>query len=105
VSRSAAAAIKACPERLFNHYNDGGYLVWFVPERRVFIDSRQDPYPAHVVRALIDAEASQDNAPLFSRYGIVCAVVRPGSGAARAIARDHALLYRDRDWEVFGIGP
>src|SRR5262249_10990592 len=38
-------AVRACPEPLYNHYNQGGFLIWFLPEKPVFVDSRQDPYP------------------------------------------------------------
>jgi hypothetical protein len=43
--RGALDAVRACPGRLYNHYNQGGYLIWLAPETKVFIDNRQDPYP------------------------------------------------------------
>ena len=43
LSPEMTAAIRACDGPLYNSYNDGGYLVWFIPERKVFMDSRQDP--------------------------------------------------------------
>jgi hypothetical protein len=30
--------------RLFNDWDWGGYLIWHMPEMKVFIDSRGDPY-------------------------------------------------------------
>lgn len=103
ISKDAAAAVRACPERLFNYYNDGGYLIWFVPERLVFLDSRQDPYPPEVMRAHDEAEAKRDYRPLFAQYGIGCAVVRPWSGAADILARHTAPLYQDAHWAVFDV--
>jgi hypothetical protein len=40
ISAGALAAVRACPEQIFGRYNDGGPLLWFVPERRVFSDTR-----------------------------------------------------------------
>ena len=50
ISAGALAAVRACPEKVFGRYNDGGPLLWFVPERRVFSDTRQDPYPLAITR-------------------------------------------------------
>lgn len=35
---------QALPQRLFSHYNWGGYLLWEAPEYPVFIDGRTDLY-------------------------------------------------------------
>src|SRR6185369_10674238 len=51
VRPQAAAAITACGQPLYNAYNDGGELIWFVPEQKVFLDNRQDPYPLPLLRA------------------------------------------------------
>ena len=54
---------------MYNHYDNGGPLIWFVPEQPVFIDSRQHPYPASFVVEHFDVEDSGNYAPLFARYG------------------------------------
>ena len=38
-------ALTDCPGRLYNRYDDGGYVIWFAKDKKVFIDSRQDPFP------------------------------------------------------------
>ena len=30
------SAVRACPGPLYNHYNQGGYLIWLAPETKVF---------------------------------------------------------------------
>jgi hypothetical protein len=101
VSREAAAAIRDCPGPIYNHYNDGGFLIWFVPEQKVFIDSRQDPYPILLSQAEDEAVLTGSYRTLFDQYRIRCAVVRPDSSAVSALGREGWLLtYRDSQWAV-----
>jgi hypothetical protein len=98
---SAAEAIRDCPEPLYNPYNEGGFLVWFVPERKVFLDSRQDPYPVELVQAHIRAEQTGEYDELFERYSIRCAVFpESSSGPARLRARGWHERFRDSQWVV-----
>jgi len=55
----ALVALRACPDALYNHYNEGGYLIWLLPERKVFVDSRQDPYPLSFLLELEKVESGQ----------------------------------------------
>jgi hypothetical protein len=97
----AIAAIASCPERLYNRYDEGGYLIWFVPNRKVFIDSRQDPYPSSLVRDQIRVEASGDYAELFDRYSIACAFVAADSPiAVRLMADGWQSAYTGSGWSV-----
>jgi hypothetical protein len=97
----AIAAIRACPERLYNNYDDGGYLIWFVPERKVFLDSRQDPYPASLIQSHIQAELSGNYQTLFSRYQIECALTRTGTPLANRLLSDGWHTgYADMTWQV-----
>jgi hypothetical protein len=101
VSREAAVAIGRCDSPIYNHYNDGGYLIWFVPERRVFLDSRQDPYPVELVQAQVQAERTGEYRELLSRYAIGCAVLRPDSTGLIALPRaGWRVTYRDAQWVV-----
>jgi len=101
VSDQAAAAIRRCPGPIYNHYNDGGYLIWFVPEQKVFLDSRQDPYPVQLTQAQHTAERTGDYRELLSRHSIRCAVLSPDSRALATLERSgwHEN-YRDRRWVV-----
>jgi hypothetical protein len=97
----AASALASCPERLYNRYDEGGYVIWFVPGRKVFLDSRQDPYPPALVREQIDAERSGDYRALFARYAIGCAFVAADSPMARHLAADGwSAVYQGSGWAI-----
>ena len=97
----AAAAIDACPGRLYNEYADGGPIIWFVPGRKVFLDSRQDQFPAGLIAEATAVELGADPWPLFKRYSIACAAVHPWSPVARALeAAGWQSRYADETWRV-----
>ena len=56
IPQSVVNEVEACGDRVFNGYEDGGYLIWFAPDVRVFIDSRHDPYPFAFVQEYIRME-------------------------------------------------
>jgi hypothetical protein len=101
MSPSAAAAVRSCRPALYNTYPDGGPLIWFVPEQRVFIDSRQDQYPIALIQAASRVEATGDYEVLFDRWGINCAALPPRSPTVAALNRDgwHER-FRDTSWVV-----
>jgi hypothetical protein len=72
-------ALRACPGNLYNHYYEGGYLIWFVPEKPVFIDNRQDPYPISLLAEDAAIEGGAAYRPTFDRYGIRCAFLPASS--------------------------
>jgi hypothetical protein len=102
VSEPALAAVRACPDPLYNHYNEGGYLVWLLPERKVFVDSRQDPYPLSFLIEQARVEAGRDpHEPLFRRWGIRCAFLDATSPLRRPLlAEGWSARYRDERWTV-----
>ncbi|MES1157494.1 MAG: hypothetical protein ABUL67_00215 [Haliangium ochraceum] len=101
VPAAAAAAITACRGPLYNRYNEGGFLIWFVPGVPVFVDSRQDPYPASLLTAHARAEITGDARELFARYRIGCAALPPASPVvARLQTGGWRETYRDEAWIV-----
>jgi hypothetical protein len=44
VSAVKYLTLNSYPERLFSLYEWGGYLVWKLPERKIFIDGRMTPF-------------------------------------------------------------
>jgi hypothetical protein len=98
---ASLAALDRCNGNLYNRYDEGGYLIWFAPRHKVFLDGRQDPYPPSLIRAQIDAEATGNVGELFARYQIGCAYVRAASPVASALIRTGwTTLYRDQAWTV-----
>jgi len=81
-------ALTDCRGPLYNRYDEGGYLIWFVREKKVFIDSRQDPFPADMVQSHIRLEISGDYSEVFSRYHIGCALAAEGSPLAARLTSD-----------------
>ncbi len=97
----AIASVSSCPERLYNRYDEGGYLIWFARTRKVFLDGRQDPYPPELIREQMRVETSGDYEPTFQRYGIGCAFVPTGSLLARRLLdAGWRATYRGAAWSV-----
>jgi hypothetical protein len=101
VSAGALAAVRACPGPLYNRYNEGGYLVWLAPEVKVFLDSRQDPYPRAFVPEALRVEAEGDFAATFARHGVRCAFLPDGSPTLpRLRAAGWTTRFSDDAWAV-----
>ncbi|HVV50083.1 MAG TPA: hypothetical protein VHO06_10525, partial [Polyangia bacterium] len=101
IAAGALAAVRGCPERVFGRYNDGGPLIWFAPERRVFSDTRQDPYPLAITRTTASIEHGGPYRETFARYGIRCAILPAGNAAAARLAADRwQPRFRDDAWTV-----
>jgi hypothetical protein len=96
------AAIRACPGPLYNHYNQGGYLVWLTPETKVFIDNRQDPFPPPFLLEHLKVESGKAPAgPLFQRWGIRCSFLTEDSPTVAALVKEGwRTTYRDDKWVV-----
>jgi hypothetical protein len=101
VSPGVLRAVDECSEPLYNRYDDGGYLIWFAPARKVFIDSRQDPYPSQMMHEHLRVERSGDYESTFRKFSIGCAFLPTEALVADRLraARWHTL-YEDRTWTV-----
>jgi hypothetical protein len=101
VPNAAIAALDACPGNLYNRYDEGGYLIWFAPQRKVFLDGRQDPYSPALVAEQVHVETTGDFAPTFRRYGIRCAYMPAASiVTSRLLDNGWTPLYKDAQWAV-----
>jgi hypothetical protein len=102
----ALRRIRACPQPTFNTYNVGGYLLWFAPERKVFIDSRQDPYPLDLLSDAVRAQQYGDHQSLFARYGFRSAVMERSGPLGPALQKEGwRTAYADRYWLVLVRDP
>ncbi len=103
MSRAAAAAIASCNGPLFNGFEDGGPIVWFVHGRKVFVNSQVEAYPRSLLARsrLADVEGAYKS--LFADYAISCAAVSSGSVMSRRLAADTdaTQIYADAQWTVF----
>ena len=97
----AVAAVAACPERLYNRYDEGGYLIWFTPNQKVFIDSRYDPFPPELLLGQIALEQSGDYETTFKKHGIRCAFIPSDSPLAHRLSKEGwQRTFTDATWTV-----
>jgi hypothetical protein len=104
ISTPAIESIRRCDGPLFNGFADGGILTWWVPERRVFVDSRGvEAYPLALLLRSRDADLFGDYDRLFKEFAINCAVVEHGSIMAQRLSADRSMReqYSDPQWVVF----
>jgi hypothetical protein len=103
LSASIIAAVDRCPNPMFNHLEDGGYLMWALPFRPVFVDSRMNAYSLEFLQRSREADLRGDYAGLFSDYAIRCAVVMTNSPLQRRLARDPSMTatYADNQRVIF----
>jgi hypothetical protein len=101
ISAGALAAVRTCPGEIYNHFNDGGFLLWFAPDRRVFVDAREDPYPLPLLMEHLAIERGAPYQPLFDRYGIRCAFLPADDRLVPRLRADGWRDdYTDAQWAV-----
>jgi len=102
ISDGALAATRACDGPLYNRYGDGGTLIWFLPDRPVFVDGRQDPYPLPFLLEAVALEARRKPyLHLFDQWRIRCAFLPADSETAADLTRDGwAVRFKDDKWQV-----
>lgn len=80
--QQAVAYLKlhGCAGNLFNNYNYGGYLIWKLPGRKVYIDGRMPSWPSEsgtylkqYLKVLQDKKFRKQQ---FKKYSITCALLR-----------------------------
>jgi len=103
MTRETVEAVSHCPDPLFNHLEDGGFLMWALPDRRVFVDSRMEAYPLALLRKSRDADLNGSYVGLFREYGIRCAVTASGSVLGQRLTRDPEMkvVHTDARHTVF----
>lgn len=102
VSDGAIAAVRACPDPIFNLFKDGGYLMWTVPEKKVFIDNRIEAYPAALFGRSRAADLFGEYHDLFRDYAVACALVETGSPLDTNLRMGNArIVYTDALRTVF----
>jgi len=98
---ASLTALRACRGNLYNRYDEGGYLIWFAPDHKVFLDGRQDPYPVDLVKEQVRVETTGDHESVFDRYDIHCAYMPADSVVSgRLVRAGWTILFRDESWVV-----
>jgi hypothetical protein len=85
--------------RIFNSYHDGGYLIFFCPRLKVFIDDRCELFGDRMLRDYVQAEQSDPGRieAWHERYGFNSALVRNDTPFDR-------FLQADRRWKLVQRG-
>lgn len=95
-------SMKNCPGNIYNTYNSGGDLIWYLPERPVFIDNRFDPYPTDFMNTSMQVEDNGQYQPLFEQYKIECALVEIGSPIGKNLQADNwQIISQNQTYQVF----
>jgi hypothetical protein len=91
------------PGKLFNSYNWGGYLMYYVPKHPVYIDGRTDLYGNHVLNYVKIAFAQEGWRDDLDREGINLVVVETGSPLSEKLgeASDWNTVYQDDLASIF----
>jgi hypothetical protein len=107
IGDGALAATRACDGPLYNRYDDGGLLIWFVPEKPVFVDGRQDPYPLRFLADVVAVEsAAASHRPLFEAWRIRCAFLPADSHIAVELGKQGwQRRFADDRWIVLAAPP
>jgi len=94
----AVDALTASSGILLNEYDWGGYLIWAVPSRPVFVDGRLYPFAGNgVIRAYQEAvNVLPSWRAVIERWNVAQALIRPDRGLVQAL--------RDEGWTVRAEG-
>jgi len=93
----AVAALRTGSGTLLNEYDWGGYLIYRVPERKVFIDGRLFPFYPDVLNDYRDAvEMRPDWKDVLAKYDVREALLMPSKPLAVAL--------REGGWTVRAEG-
>jgi hypothetical protein len=107
ISPAAIEAIRTCPTPTFNELEDGGYLMWRLPGRKVFVDSRMEAYPLEILRESRAADLRGEYEETFQRHAINCALVETRSSLFARLLADPSmtLTFSDPRRAVFVRAP
>lgn len=101
IDDEALRAVRGCDGPLYNQYNEGGTLIWFAPEKPVFIDGRQDPYPPAFLQQALAIERGAPYRAMFDRYRIGCAFLPAASKMSLRLRADGwRPRFLDGEWAV-----
>ncbi|NMB53193.1 MAG: hypothetical protein GYA15_00700 [Leptolinea sp.] len=102
ISHSASKDI-----RLFNTYNWGGYLIWKMPDTRIFIDGRTDLFGDEILSQwLTITQASDGWQTLVNKWKIDRVITEPDRPlVSRLLSSGWVEVYRDRQAVILDKSP
>ncbi len=83
---------------LFSTYNWGGYLIWKMPEKKVYIDGRMAIWKDHGYSAFEEQQkifsGKDDYQPVFDRYSVEVALLPTDQQARKSLASLLSEIFR-----------
>ena len=103
LSSGVLQAVSNCGDPIFNPMEAGGPLMWSLPERRIFVDSRIDAYPTDLLARSRRADLFGDYQGLFREFNFNCALVTTTSLMHDGLLTDSSMrvAYTDPEYTVF----
>ena len=89
--------------RLFNSYNWGGYLIWELPEKPVFVDGRTDLYGDELIEEWVEVvQAGANWQEILRDWNVDVILLEPERPVVRLLEEnDWVLRYQDNQAVVF----
>jgi hypothetical protein len=104
--------VKAHPhqagQRLYNDYGYGGFLLWWLPDRKIFIDGRMPAWRNGDRTLLHDYMALTRSDPelgILRKYSIDWALIRRQTPLEEGLARDDSWqrIYEDHKAAIYRL--
>jgi len=89
--------------RLFNSYNWGGYLIWELPEKPVFVDGRTDLYGDELIGEWVEVVQAEENwLEILRDWNVEVILLEPDRPVVRLLSEnDWDLRYQDSQAVIF----
>ncbi len=95
-------------QRLFNDYGYGGFLLWWLPGTKIFIDGRMPAWRSGeraILRDYMKVTAEDPDLSVLAKYSVDWALVRKGTPLEEGLARQGAWIrvYDDQKAAVYRL--
>jgi hypothetical protein len=91
------------PGRIFNSYNWGGYLIWNLPEKPVFIDGRTDLYGDEIVNQWVEVVRAGENwQKILQNWDVELILLEPSRPVVQLLRNQGwKRVYKDHDAVIY----
>lgn len=78
------------PQPVFNEYGWGGYLIWKLPDYRVYIDGRADVYGDAFIEEFLATHAGETNwKESLNKHDVRTVLIKPDTALASLLRQEH----------------